>query len=200
MPRTKQRTPELQAHILQVAVATIEDEGVAGFTTRKVASRAGTSVPAVYELFGDKGGLVRELFFEGFRLLRDRLDGLRESTDPIADIVSIFEVLRAFSKENPTLAAVMFSRPFPSFDPSPDELDAGSSVRNFVIGRVRRCVDVGLITGDSTDIAQVLLAMAQGLATQEATGWLGTSDAAVSRRWVLAPLALLAGLARAERR
>ena len=32
--------------------------------------RAQTSTPAVYELFGDKAGLVREVFFEGFRLLR----------------------------------------------------------------------------------------------------------------------------------
>ena len=33
------------------------------------AAGAATSTPAVYELFGDKAGLVRELFFEGFRML-----------------------------------------------------------------------------------------------------------------------------------
>jgi AcrR family transcriptional regulator len=185
---------------MHVAVATLEGGGIARFTTRKVASDAGTSVPAVYELFGDKRGLVRELFFEGFRQLRGRLDGLQDSTDPIADIVSIFDTFRTFANENPTLAEVMFSRPFAGFDPGPEELDAGSAVRNLVIGRVRRCVDVGLISGDSADIAQVLLAMAQGLATQGSAGWLGTSEESVNRRWALGPLAFLAGLARAERR
>jgi AcrR family transcriptional regulator len=45
-------------------------EGVAGFTTRRLAAAASTSTPAVYELFGDKAGLLRELFYEGFRQLR----------------------------------------------------------------------------------------------------------------------------------
>jgi AcrR family transcriptional regulator len=74
MPRAKQRTPELRDRLLQVAVETLESEGVGGFTTRRVAEEAATSTPAVYELFGDKAGLVREVFFEGFRLLRLHLD------------------------------------------------------------------------------------------------------------------------------
>ena len=69
MPRAKQRTPELRDRLLEVAIATLAEEGIARFTTRRVAERAGTSVPAVYELFDDKAGLVRAMFFEGFRLL-----------------------------------------------------------------------------------------------------------------------------------
>ena len=69
MPRAKQRTPELRDRVLEVAIATLGEEGIARFTTRRVAERAGTSVPAVYELFDDKAGLVRAMFFEGFRLL-----------------------------------------------------------------------------------------------------------------------------------
>ena len=57
MPRAKQRTPELRDRLLEVAVATLSEEGIARFTTRRVAERAGTSVPAVYELFDDKAGL-----------------------------------------------------------------------------------------------------------------------------------------------
>jgi len=54
MPRAKQRTPELRDRVLDVAITTLGDEGIARFTTRRVAERAGTSVPAVYELFDDK--------------------------------------------------------------------------------------------------------------------------------------------------
>ena len=73
MPRAKQRTPELRDRLLDVAIATLSEEGIARFTTRRVAERAGTSVPAVYELFDDKAGLVRAMFFEGFRLLGGEL-------------------------------------------------------------------------------------------------------------------------------
>src|SRR3981081_4764746 len=122
MPRTKQRTPELRERVLQVAVEMLTNDGVAGFTTRKVAQGAATSVPAVYELFGDKSGLVREVFFEGFRLLRRYLGTIPESDEPRADLVRLLAIYRSFMRENPTLAEVMFSRPFSAFDPGPSGL------------------------------------------------------------------------------
>ena len=64
MPRPKQRTPELRDQVLKVAISTLNEDGLSGFTTRRVAELAGTSVPAVYELFQDKPGLVRAVFFE----------------------------------------------------------------------------------------------------------------------------------------
>jgi AcrR family transcriptional regulator len=194
VPRPKQRTPELRDRVLQVAVAMLASDGVEGFTARRVAHEADTSTPAVYELFGDKGGLVREVFFEGFRLLRRRFDELKETADPRRDLVRVIEAVRVFVRERPLLAQVMFSRPFADFDPGPDELAAGSSVRSFIVGRVRRCIDAGVLVGDETDIAHVLLALAQGLAAQETAGWLGTSKRSVDRRWELAVRAALDGL------
>ena len=194
VPRAKQRTQELRDHILHVAVVTLGSEGVAGFTTRKVAHGAETSTPAVYELFGDKAGLVREVFFEGFRLLRRRFDQLEESDDPRVDLVRVIQAFRVFLRENPALADVMFTRPFADFDPGPAELQAGSAVREFIVARVRRGIDAGIVSGEETDIAHVLLAVAQGMAAQEAAGWLGTSEASVNRRWDLAVRTVLDGL------
>jgi len=171
----------------------LASEGVAGFTTRKVAEGAETSTPAVYELFGDKAGLVREMFFEGFRMLRQRFDRLTETDDPRADLVRVIETLRKFIRENPALSEVMFSRPFADFDPGPSGLEAGSAVRLFVVGRVRRCIDASLLVGDETDIAHVLVSLTQGLAATEMAGWLGTSRASVNRRWDLAIRAVLDG-------
>jgi AcrR family transcriptional regulator len=194
VPRAKQRTPELRDRVLQVAVAMLASEGVAGFTTRKVAQGAATSTPAVYELFGDKAGLVREMFVEGFRMLRGRFDRLAETDDPRADLVRVIEALRTFVREHPVLAGVMFSRPFADFDPGPAGLKAGAAVRLFVVGRVRRCIDAGVLVGDETDIAHVLVSLTQGLAATEMAGWLGTSRASVNRRWELAVRAVLDGL------
>ena len=171
-------------------------DGVEGFTTRKVAEQARTSPPAVYELFGDKAGLVREVFFEGFRLLGGRFARLRESDDPRADLLRAVQAFRIFVRDNPVLAQVMFSRPFADFDPGPAELEAGAATREFIVHQVRRCTDAGIIDGDQADIAHGLLALAQGLAMQESAGWLGSSKASVNRRWDLAFHALLAGLGR----
>jgi AcrR family transcriptional regulator len=195
MPRVKQRTPELRDRVLHVAVAMLADEGLGAFTTRKVAQGAETSIPAVYELFGDKAGLVREVFFEGFRQLRRHFGQLNDTDDPRADLVRLFGLFRAFVRENPVLTQVMYSRPFGDFNPGPEDAAATSSVRRFITGHVKRCIDAGVLAGDETDIAHVLLGLAQGLAAQETAGWLATSQASADRRWSLAFQAALDGLA-----
>lgn len=195
MPRPKQRTPELRDRLITAAVAVLEEEGVGGLTTRKVAHDAATSTPAVYELFGDKAGLVRGVFFEGFRLLGERLDALRSGADPRRDLLRVVAVLRRFIADNPVLAEVMFSRPFADFDPGRDELAAGARVRRCIESRVRRCMEAGVLAGDETDAGHVLLAVVHGLAAQERAGLLGTSKASVDRRWRLAVEAVLRGLA-----
>jgi AcrR family transcriptional regulator len=198
MPRTKQRTPQLRDRVLEAAVDMLTSDGVASFTTRKVAEQATTSTPAVYELFGDKAGLVRAMFFEGFRMLYRLFRELGDSGDARADMIAPIPVLRAFARQNPALADLMFSRPFAEFDPGPAERQAGAAVREFIVGRVRRCVEAGIISGDPTDIAHVLLAVAQGLILQENAGWLGSSAASTDRRWELAIAAVVGGLSPAD--
>jgi len=196
VPRVKQRTPALRDHVLNVALATLAADGVAGFTTRRVAEQAQTSTPAVYELFGDKAGLVREVFFEGFRLLRRRFGELDESADPRADLADVLRAFRMFVRDNPVLGQLMFSRPFADFDPGPAEQEAGAAVREFIVGRVGRCTRAGLLrrAGADVDVAHVLLALAQGLAAQESAGWLGSTSESRDRRWELAVSSVLDGL------
>jgi len=191
VPRAKQRTPELRERLLRVAVATLDEHGVGGFTTRGVAAGAGTSVPAVYELFGDKSGLVREVFYEGFRRLRARFAELPPTGDPRADLSAALRAFRDFARDSPALAEVMFCRPFAEFEPGPDELAAGASTRAHLVDGVHRAVRAGLLDGDPVDLAHVLLALAQGLAAQERAGWSGTTPESRDRRWDLAVAAVL---------
>jgi AcrR family transcriptional regulator len=182
--------------VLSVALGLLAREGVAGFTARSVAREAHTSTPAVYELFGDKGGLVREVFFEGFRLLGGQLEALSESDDPRADLLRLVAIYRGFIGDNLVLSQVMFSRPFTAFDPSQSELEASSSVRVVIVKCVSRCIDAGVLHGEETDIAHVLVALIQGLAAAENANRLGTTQESIDRRWTLAIDVLLRGLSR----
>jgi AcrR family transcriptional regulator len=193
VPRPKQRTPELRDQVLRTAVDMLSTDGVAAFTTRRVAEGAATSVPAVYELFGDKAGLVREIFFEGFRTLSRRMSEVGDSSDPRADLLGIVRVFREFVRENPVLTEVMFARPFTDFDPRPEDVSASGSLREFIVSHVQRCIDAGLLRGDAVDISHVLLALAQGLAAQETAGWLGRSASSRERRWTVAFAAVIDG-------
>lgn len=194
MPRPKQRTPELRERVLAEAVDLLAQDGVAGVTARAVARAAETSTPAVYELFGDKGGLVRAVFFEGFRRLYEQLAAVPESDDPRADALATVAAYRAFVVANPALADVMLSRPFTDFAPGPPELRASGSVRELIVARVRRGVAAGAFAADPIDLAHALVALVQGLAAAENGRRLGTTPESVDRRWALAVGALLDGV------
>jgi AcrR family transcriptional regulator len=195
MPRVKQRTPELRDRVLSVAVEVLSEDGTSGFTTRRVAERAGTSVPAIYELFTDKAGLVRQVYFEGFRRLAHSMTQVPETADAVGDLQQLIPVFRHFCLDYPALARVMFSRPFQELDPGPAELVAAPTVRDILIRKVARCIDERELVGNPVDIAHVLLALAQGLAVQEGGGWLGFSPESVDRRWDVGVTSVLRGFA-----
>ncbi|HKG03428.1 MAG TPA: TetR/AcrR family transcriptional regulator [Conexibacter sp.] len=195
MPKPKQRTPELGEQVLAAALRIVERDGVAALTARGLAEEAGTSPPAVYELFGDKTGVVRAMFFAGFAQLGAALAALRESDDAVEDLVALVQTYRGFVVEHPALAAVMFSRPFASFDPAPEELAAGAVVRERIVAMVRRAIAAGRLRGDPTDVAHACVALVHGLAAAESARRLGGSAAAIERRWDLAVRALLRGFA-----
>jgi AcrR family transcriptional regulator len=194
VPRAKQRTPELRERVLAQAVGLLSRDGVAGFTTRKVAQCAATSTPAVYELFGGKGGLVREVFFEGFRQLGSRFERCAVSADPRADVTRLAETFRSFALENPVMLELMYARPFAAFAPGPAEVAAGQAVANIVVERIKSCIEAGVFAGDAIDIAHVLMSTCQGLAAAENAGRLGTTRGAADRRWRLAIDTVICGL------
>jgi len=195
MPKAKQRTPELGKEVLAAALRIVARDGVAALTARRLAAEAGTSPPAIYELFGDKTGVVRAMFFSGFEQLGAALAELRESADPLEDLVALAQAYRRFIVEHPALAAVMFSRPFASFDPAPEEAAAGAAVRERIVAAVRRAIAAGSLRGDPTDVAHACVALIHGLAAAESARRLGVSAAAVERRWDVAVRALLRGFA-----
>jgi AcrR family transcriptional regulator len=195
MPKVKQRTPELREQVLAAALRMLASDGVGALTARRLAAEAGTSPAAVYELFGDKAGVVRALFFAGFAQLDEALGELPEGGDPLEQLVALAQRYRRFIVERPALAAVMFSRPFASFDPAPEEAAAGAAVRERIVGAVRRALAASRLEGDPTDVAHACVALVHGLAAAEAARRLGGSPAAIERRWDAAVRALLRGFA-----
>lgn len=194
MPRAKQRTKDLHERGVATALVVLAEEGVSGLTTRNVAQRAEASVPAVYEVFGDKAGLIREVFFEGFRMLGDALDALPPQEEPIEALKQLAEGYRTFVVDNPVLAQVMFSRPFADFDPTAAEDKAGAKVRRIFVEHIKAAAAAGKITGDPADAALVFFALLDGLASAENAQRLGSSRASINRRWTLGVKALLEGL------
>jgi Tetracyclin repressor-like, C-terminal domain len=143
-----------------------------------------------------QAGLVRELFFAGFRLLHERLAELEETDDARADLLALCARYRDFVRGHPALAQVMIARPFSDFDPSAAEGEAGRAVRKLIVVRVRRAIAAGALYGEASDVAHALVALVQGLALAETARRLGSTRASIDRRWRLAVTAMIDGLSR----
>jgi AcrR family transcriptional regulator len=193
MPRPKQRTASLSESVLRTTLDLVEAEGVS-LTARSVAAAADTSPAALYELFGDKAGLLRAVFFEGFSLLGDVVDAVATTSEPEADLVDTLAATRRFALERPMLFELMFARPFAEFRPGPDDHAAAVGVYRTVMSRVDRCLASGVLAGDRIDVAQVLIATNRGLIAAELAGILASTPAASERRWSLGVRAVIAGL------
>jgi AcrR family transcriptional regulator len=195
MPRRKQRTPELAEQVLQAALGLLGSEGLDALTARRLAGEANTSPAAIYELFADKAGVVRAIFFSGFERLAEHLGEPEPGAQGLDELALLARRYRSFMLAHPAWSAVMFSRPFASFDPAPNERAAGAAVRERILAAVRAAVAGRELRGDPVDIGHAYVALIHGLAAAEISHRLGSSDAALQLRWDVSVRALLRGFA-----
>jgi AcrR family transcriptional regulator len=194
MPRQKMRTAALEQQLLRSALEIVE-AGDRTLTARTVALAAGTSTGALYELFGDKAGLIKAIFHDGFRQWADLLDQVPTTSNARQDMITMLQTTRTFSKTNPMLFEIMFARPFAEFQPTPDDYGVAKGIYAGVTGRVDRLLAETGSTGDRIDIARILISVNRGLIAAEIGGILGSSQRSIDRRWHLAINTLLDGLA-----
>lgn len=185
---------ELRRELIDAGGRLLAAEGPAALSTRRVAQQAGVSTTAVYNLFGDKAGLVREMFLEGFERLAAAFAAVPRTDDPVADLLALGHAYRASALANPHLYELMFGRPVPEFRP---DAEAGARIQptfDALVAAVGRCVRAGAFAAaEPYDVAVRLNALAHGLCSLELRGALG--DAADSlRHWDDAFATMVRGL------
>ena len=132
---------------------TLQDDGPAELTVRRVAEVAGSSTMGIYTKFGSRHGMVEAIYRRGFELLRDQLAAAAgDSAHPPgseAMLLAMAVQYRAFALANPALYALMFERPLGDFDPAP-QVRSESLGMTFALltAQVSQSQDRGLIAGD----------------------------------------------------
>jgi AcrR family transcriptional regulator len=192
--RPKLRTDEVRHELLRQAMAILEREGPPALRARRVADDARTSTAALYEFFGDKAGLIRAVFFEGFAALHAALVAVPRTEDARRDLVALLGASREFALARPMLFEVMYARPFAEFDPSAEEVEVGTAIYRLCVKAVGRWLKAEGSVLSATAAAHVLVAAHRGLVAAELAGLLGRSEAASRRRYALGVEAVLAGL------
>src|ERR1700722_3869483 len=78
--------PSLRTDLIETAARLVATEGRQGLTLRRLASEVGTSAVAIYTHFGGMDELRREARREVLARLRDELDTVKTTRDPVADL------------------------------------------------------------------------------------------------------------------
>jgi AcrR family transcriptional regulator len=119
--RRARRRQETIEEILHIALGVIEEEGVNGLSVAQVARRLGVQPPSLYKYFPSLMALYDALFRRGqeehLEVIRTGMAGAEPG---IAALIAGLEASGRWAIANRALGQLLFWRPVPSFEPSPE--------------------------------------------------------------------------------
>lgn len=92
------------------ALAIIESDGVAGFSTRRICTSSGVTAPTLYHHFGSADGLLSAAVMRGFAEFLVRKAGRAPKGSLADDLLDGWDDYVAFARERPRLYAAMTAR------------------------------------------------------------------------------------------
>jgi AcrR family transcriptional regulator len=182
--RRARRRQETIEEALDVAVAVMAEQGVAGLSVGEVARRMGIRPPSLYVYFASKNALYDAIFARGWRLVgaamvdvNERVARMRTARTILGEVAASFV---GWALANPAYAQLMFWRPVPGFEPSAEAYQPAVEVSDAACvafadlqrrGLLRSDVDVGVIYQDWTVLLSGVIS--QQLSNEPSAGYAG---------------------------
>jgi AcrR family transcriptional regulator len=111
--------------ILEVAAGILEREGAQAVSTRSVAAAAGIRAASLYQLFGDKDGLLAALAIHAFDSYLAEKHTLARTDDPVEDMRRGWDTHVDFGLRHPAFYLLMYGTDRPGrHPPAADEASA----------------------------------------------------------------------------
>lgn len=123
MDRRLRRRQDTIDEILNISVSIMTEDGVNGLSLTAIAGRLGVKPPSIYKYFSSRMAIYDELFLRG---QREHLDVIRDAmTSHEAGLEALNASLEASGRwalANRAIAELLFWRPVPKFEPSPEAM------------------------------------------------------------------------------
>jgi AcrR family transcriptional regulator len=152
--------------ILAAAVELYLQDGLDGFSMRKLAKQVGVTAPALYRHYDGKEHVLADVVRESHHAFMSYVYRAIEAPTPLERFVGAGDGYLDFALEHPRWHSIMYFGPEQlGMDEMPADIEAMSSARHqFWIDRVRECMDAGILKdGDPSQTGLTMWAHALGL-------------------------------------
>jgi AcrR family transcriptional regulator len=170
--RRARRRQETLDEILDIAEAVMSEEGVNGLSLAEVARRLGVQPPSLYRYFPSLRAVYDALFRRGAEAHLDALrDAMADAEPGLATLAAGLDASGRWSLEHQPLAQLLFWRPVPNFEPSPDAFAPSVEMVELVRRALTEAVAAGELGpgGDSDEAVALVSIFTAGTFSQAAS-------------------------------
>lgn len=167
--RRARRRAETIEEILRLALEIMSDVGAGGLTFAELARRLGVRPPSLYKYFDSVLAIYDQLFRRGQREHLEAVRTAMSDAEPGAPaIVAGLQAGGAWATHHPTLAQLLFWRPVPGFEPSPEAFAPSLDMVDLFRQALHDAAQSGQIDADlaSEETLALLSVIAAGVRSQ----------------------------------
>lgn len=171
------RRQETIEEIVAISLREMTRVGAGGLSLGAVARELGIRTPSLYGYFDSKAALYDEIFRRGWVEIGELIGDLLPLEDLRAQLAESFRLLVVWSAEHPAQAQLMFWRPVPSWEPSPEAFEPALVTMGLFMDGLTRANDRGDLRTDVPleEQAQVWSALVTGVISQQLSNEPGIS-------------------------
>src|SRR2546421_9008248 len=125
------------ASIVAAAWKLAREHGIGGVSLHALAREVGMRQPSLYEYFDSKHELYDAMFADGNRQLLERLESLDVPREPRQAVKTFMRAFVDFALEDEARNELLFHRPIPGFEPSPDSYQIAQAVLSLAVALLR---------------------------------------------------------------
>ncbi len=173
-----QQADFLRKNVVEAAANLLQESAPETVTIRRIAEQMECSTKIIYNLFGSKGGLAKQLFLEGCQRLSQSFQAV-DQTDPPHSLRDLADAYWYFAQSHRSFYKLMFGGAFIEFKPDEESYLGTITALKQVLDVVGEAMNQGLIlASDSLLVVRMIWAPLHGVIDLYFGGHIGSQSEA----------------------
>ena len=179
MDRRARRRQETIDEILDIATEVMTEEGVNGLSLAEVARRLGVQPPSLYKYFPSLMAVFDALYLRGAEEhLAALKEGMAQGRPGLEALIAGLEASGRWALEHRAIAELLFWRPVPSFEPSPEAFAVSKEMVDVQRAALADAADAGELGSEAKCETAIYLVstlivgvLSQAIANEPGVAW-----------------------------